>query len=341
MKFVKTLLAISITSSVVISTGVMADNENLPIETPIRDAIVENIQDKIVDNKPVVSPPASHDPIIDAERPDFGPEMGSGIGSIEDGKIAGHTIVKGENGNRLDIVESETGTLININGGSDGTLTVVDGEIKDLDSKTIGNVQRLDNGDLAIRGEGGFEFVAGNRDGDLHGSVANKPEFEQGPIEPEDKPKPELPEWSPEDVIFTAKEAVDQARDQYQQDQNRQTIREAAQDVRISSNTNRIDNLEAEMRNMGDKMLELDDRMDGVVASSHAIMNARPALNSVGDFGVGVGMGFAGSKEAIALGGAYAFNENWSASASLNYETSGNFSDSQVSGGAGVQYTFK
>ncbi|WP_454440609.1 YadA C-terminal domain-containing protein [Vibrio bathopelagicus] len=177
----------------------------------------------------------------------------------------------------------------------------------------------------------------------------DKPDYEQGPISPEfpeDKPGNDRPDWeNSADRIQATKDAAhaaaDQARDQYQQDQNRQTIREAAQDVRISSNTNRIDNLEAEMRNMGDKMLELDDRMDGVVASSHAIMNARPSLNSVGDFGVGVGMGFAGSKEAIALGGAYAFNENWSASASLNYETSGKFSDSQVSGGAGVQYTFK
>ncbi|MGF1801437.1 YadA-like family protein [Vibrio gigantis] len=159
---------------------------------------------------------------------------------------------------------------------------------------------------------------------------------------PEKPGAPERPDWNPDHgTVDMIHDAVDQARDQYQQDQNRQAARDTIQDRRIASNTNRIDNLEAEMRNMGDKMLELDDRMDGVVASSHAIMNARPALNSVGDFGVGVGMGFAGSKEAIALGGAYAFNENWSASASLNYETSGNFSDSQVSGGAGVQYTFK
>ncbi|MGR5094361.1 YadA-like family protein [Vibrio maritimus] len=109
-------------------------------------------------------------------------------------------------------------------------------------------------------------------------------------------------------------------------------------DGRINKNTARIDNLESEMKAMGDNMLVLEDRMDGVVASSHAINNARPVLATAGQFGVGVGMGAAGSKKALALGGAYQFNESWSGSMTVNYETSGKKSKSQVSAGAGVQY---
>ncbi|WP_234496826.1 YadA-like family protein [Vibrio maritimus] len=109
-------------------------------------------------------------------------------------------------------------------------------------------------------------------------------------------------------------------------------------DGRVNKNTARIDNLESEMKAMGDNMLVLEDRMDGVVASSHAINNARPVLATAGQFGVGVGMGAAGSKKALALGGAYQFNDSWSGSMTVNYETSGKKSKSQVSAGAGVQY---
>ncbi|USD63762.1 YadA-like family protein [Vibrio sp. SCSIO 43140] len=112
----------------------------------------------------------------------------------------------------------------------------------------------------------------------------------------------------------------------------------AGNSARIGENSKRIDNLESEMKAMGDNMLVLEDRMDGVVASSHAINNARPVLATAGQFGVGVGMGAAGSKKALALGGAYQFNDSWSGSMTVNYETSGKKSKSQVSAGAGVQY---
>lgn len=108
----------------------------------------------------------------------------------------------------------------------------------------------------------------------------------------------------------------------------------------LESNTGRITNLENQMKEMGNKMLVLEDRMDGVVASSHAITNARPVLNSAGQFGMGVGIGAAGSKQAIAIGSAYQFNENWSGSMSVNYETKGKVSQDQLSAGVGAQYIF-
>ncbi|OIN23948.1 YadA C-terminal domain-containing protein [Vibrio barjaei] len=112
-------------------------------------------------------------------------------------------------------------------------------------------------------------------------------------------------------------------------------------DNKIAANTKRIDSLEADMAKMGNKMLDLEDRMDGVVATSHAVTNARPMVQDSGEFAMGVGIGAAGSKQALALGGAYQFNANWSSSMTVNYETAGKRSNSQVSAGAGVQYRFK
>ncbi|GAL18852.1 high-affinity choline uptake protein BetT [Vibrio maritimus] len=112
-------------------------------------------------------------------------------------------------------------------------------------------------------------------------------------------------------------------------------------DNRIASNTARIDTLEQDMKAMGNKMLDLEDRMDGVVATSHAITNARPMVQNEGEFALGFGMGAAGSKQALAFGGAYQFNQSWSASTTVNYETAGKRSTSQISAGAGVHYKFK
>ncbi|MEX0334765.1 YadA C-terminal domain-containing protein [Vibrio tubiashii] len=111
-------------------------------------------------------------------------------------------------------------------------------------------------------------------------------------------------------------------------------------DQTLANHEGRISGLEKSMQEMGNKMLVLEDRMDGVVASSHAITNARPVLNSAGQFGMGVGVGAAGSKQAIAIGSAYQFNENWSGSLSVNYETKGKVSKDQVSAGVGAQYIF-
>ncbi len=115
----------------------------------------------------------------------------------------------------------------------------------------------------------------------------------------------------------------------------------AGNSARIGENTKRIDGLESEMKAMGDNMLALEDRMDGVVATSHAVANARPVLSTAGEYGVGVGMGASGSKKALALGGAYQINANWSTSMTVNYETAGKRTKSNLSAGAGVQYKFK
>lgn len=121
----------------------------------------------------------------------------------------------------------------------------------------------------------------------------------------------------------------------------------ADQDKQIGSNTNRIASnekkiagLEESMKKMGNKMLQLEERMDGVVATSHAVTNARPVLSAVGEYGMGVGIGAAGSKQALAFGGAMQMTENWSASTTVNYETKGKHSKGQFSAGVGAQYKF-
>ncbi|HIF9209774.1 TPA: YadA-like family protein [Photobacterium damselae] len=110
-----------------------------------------------------------------------------------------------------------------------------------------------------------------------------------------------------------------------------------------SNDTVRIDNLEKSFQSFAEetqrKFSELDEQMDGVRAGLHAVTNARPYVTN-GQFAVGAGVGFAGSKEALALGGAYGINENLSVSGTFHYETSGKYSSSEVAGGVGLQYSF-
>ncbi|MEJ6061088.1 YadA C-terminal domain-containing protein [Aliivibrio salmonicida] len=85
---------------------------------------------------------------------------------------------------------------------------------------------------------------------------------------------------------------------------------------------------------------EQDEKIDGVRAGLHAVANARPFVTN-GEFAIGAGVGFSGSKEALALGGAYGINEKLSVSGTFHYESSGSYSSSDVAGGVGVQYSFK
>lgn len=160
-------------------------------------------------------------------------------------------------------------------------------------------------------------------DDKIHNNESNK-------VIEEDSRNKEISDEVNRRISVSEKKAIEQA-----------TIAYGSLDEKINNNTARIDNLEQDMKAMGNKMLDLEDRMDGVVATSHAVTNARPMVQDAGEFAMGVGIGAAGSKQALALGGAYQFNANWSSSVTVNYETAGKRSNSQVSAGAGVQYRFK
>ncbi|MGR6862258.1 YadA-like family protein [Aliivibrio salmonicida] len=106
----------------------------------------------------------------------------------------------------------------------------------------------------------------------------------------------------------------------------------------------RITSLENDFKAMAEennrRFNEQDEKIDGVRAGLHAVANARPFVTS-GEFAIGAGIGFSGSKEALALGGAYGINEQLSVSGTFHYESSGSYSSSDVAGGVGVQYSFK
>ncbi|WED28820.1 YadA C-terminal domain-containing protein [Vibrio sp. DW001] len=105
------------------------------------------------------------------------------------------------------------------------------------------------------------------------------------------------------------------------------------------SDSQRISSLELDFERMANQLEEQSEQMDGVRASLHAVTNARPFVTN-GEFAIGTGVGFAGSKEALAIGGAYGINEKLSVSGTFHYETKGKHSSSDVAGGVGVQYTF-
>lgn len=82
------------------------------------------------------------------------------------------------------------------------------------------------------------------------------------------------------------------------------------------------------------------EQMDGIRASLHAVTNARPYATN-GELAIGAGVGFSGSKEAVAIGGAYGLSDQVSLSGTFHYESSGKYSSSDVAGGVGVQISFK
>ncbi|WP_045404975.1 YadA C-terminal domain-containing protein [Vibrio jasicida] len=82
------------------------------------------------------------------------------------------------------------------------------------------------------------------------------------------------------------------------------------------------------------------EQMDGIRASLHAVTNARPYATN-GELAIGAGVGFSGSKEAVAIGGAYGLSDQVSLSGTFHYESSGKYSSSDVAGGVGVQISFR
>lgn len=88
------------------------------------------------------------------------------------------------------------------------------------------------------------------------------------------------------------------------------------------------------------RFLTMEDRIDQVGASLHAVTNARPMV-SAGQTAFGVGMSFSGSVEAIAVGVGHAFGDSgWSASGTINHATGTGNVGSDTSAGFGVQFAF-
>jgi len=94
---------------------------------------------------------------------------------------------------------------------------------------------------------------------------------------------------------------------------------------------------QTDIANLYSEIERLDEKMDSVMAGTHAITNARPFLSGQGKTAIGVGTGFAGNSSSVAIGAAHSFTNSLSMSLTVN-ATTGSYSE--VSGGAGVQYQF-
>ncbi|AQM67931.1 hypothetical protein Vca1114GL_01422 [Vibrio campbellii] len=102
----------------------------------------------------------------------------------------------------------------------------------------------------------------------------------------------------------------------------------------------RLNHLEGLAAEYDYRLNQQAEQMDGIRASLHAVTNARPYATH-GELAIGAGVGFSGSKEAVAVGGAYGLTDQVSLSGTFHYESSGKYSSSDVAGGVGVQISFK
>nr|WP_245907236.1 YadA-like family protein [Photobacterium sanctipauli] len=274
--------------------------------------------------------------------------ISGGSDRIHDGRFFGATEIKSDGKVDGSIVITDNGHIV-IKGADDSVKgrgkIDENGNITDQRGKTIGKVEEKD-GNYTLTHEYTGKSVNVSTDGNGRWEVVSpghpieKPGIDN-PIErPEvDHPIERPPVRNPIDGerALEIQQKVNEARD---------TVADANDDIyaRIGSNTSRMDSLESEFKDFAaqtnQRFDELDEQMDGVRASLHAVTNARPFVTN-GEFAVGAGVGFAGSKEALALGGAYGINEQLSVSGTFHYETSGKYSSSEVAGGVGVQYNFK
>ncbi|MDK9736899.1 YadA-like family protein [Vibrio sp. D404a] len=220
----------------------------------------------------------------------------------------------------------------------DELIGTIDTSVNENNGARVLDIRDANGDHVFAAGKLGDDIVYHDREGTIH--ETSKQEIKDnlnGKTRPEsggDRPELDIPnkdeiDWDNgkerpgrDDIKDNAREVIEQARDTYTEDMAR------------------MDSLEQDLYKQGQKMLELDDRMDQVMASSHAITNARPVLANAGEYAVGVGVGFAGSTEAIALGGAYQVNDSWSVSGTMNYATSTSHASSDFSAGVGAHYRF-
>ncbi|OAN13719.1 hypothetical protein A3K86_14205 [Photobacterium jeanii] len=113
----------------------------------------------------------------------------------------------------------------------------------------------------------------------------------------------------------------------------------AKQDARITTLEQDFSKMAQRQDALENRMDKVEKKMDSVMAGVHAVTNARPFVQD-GQTAVGVGTGFAGSAQSVAIGAAHSFEDSaWSMSASMNV-TTGSGVKTNVSGGVGAHYVF-
>lgn len=120
-------------------------------------------------------------------------------------------------------------------------------------------------------------------------------------------------------------------------DINTNTATGAQNKSAIASNLRSINTNTQSINTLFGHVSRLDTRLDGLIASSHAIANARPYLSGKGQTAIGMGIGVARGAKALSIGVAHSFTERLSASFTVSAT---NGTNRETSGGAGVQYNF-
>ncbi|MGR5069240.1 MULTISPECIES: YadA C-terminal domain-containing protein [Vibrio] len=165
------------------------------------------------------------------------------------------------------------------------------------------------------------------------------PEVDNGVPGVPDRPRPDMPptppvEAAPEQPTLPEKDnGIPSIPD-------RPTPQLPSNPIENNPTDDRLHNLENLAVEYDYRLNQQAEQMDGIRASLHAVTNARPYATN-GELAIGAGIGFAGSKEAVALGGAYGLTDQVSLSGTFHYESSGKYSSSEMAGGVGVQFTFK
>ncbi|KIP66954.1 MULTISPECIES: YadA C-terminal domain-containing protein [Vibrio] len=165
------------------------------------------------------------------------------------------------------------------------------------------------------------------------------PEVDNGVPGVPDRPRPDLPPTPP---IEAAPEhpTLPEVDNGVPHVPDRPTPQLPSNPIENNPTDDRLNHLEGLAAEYSYRLNQQAEQMDGIRASLHAVTNARPYATS-GELAIGAGVGFSGSKEAVAVGGAYGLTDQVSLSGTFHYESSGKYSSSDVAGGVGVQISFR
>ncbi|YCO03151.1 YadA C-terminal domain-containing protein [Vibrio sp. VNB-15] len=165
------------------------------------------------------------------------------------------------------------------------------------------------------------------------------PEVDNGVPGVPERPRPDLPPTPP---IEAAPEhpTLPEVDNGVPHVPDRPTPQLPSNPIENNPTDDRLNHLEGLAAEYDYRLNQQAEQMDGIRASLHAVTNARPYATN-GELAIGAGVGFSGSKEAVAVGGAYGLTDQVSLSGTFHYESSGKYSSSDVAGGVGVQISFK
>ncbi|MGR6862951.1 YadA C-terminal domain-containing protein [Aliivibrio salmonicida] len=152
--------------------------------------------------------------------------------------------------------------------------------------------------------------------------VADKPSIPDAPVE-------DMPE------VGLDKEQVKESVEQFVKSGQSLTEYGYASQAQMQQQTASIDANAANIDELFNVTADLREDLELQGARNMAAISARAFTTVEGEVSVGVGLGGSGSENAMAIGGAYQINANWSANTTIAFDTGSN-----VDYGVGVHYAF-